>query len=88
MRANALIERLGDDVESPLGMRRGRPGGVGAVQHLQPAGTPARIPTADVGGRHQFGGDLGLAAAGGNRAGLQADALERLIVAQTTALRR
>jgi hypothetical protein len=62
---------------------RRRSGRAGAAQRGQPAVAPAGVPAADVlPGHTELAGDLGLGVAGGKqRAGLQAEVLERLAVA-------
>src|SRR6266536_605531 len=85
VRAGTLPERLVDRVQLLVGQARGVPGGAAACQRLGPTDTPQRVPAADVLAGHAEGaGDLGLGVAGGKqRAGLHADVLERLAVAQT-----
>src|SRR5216117_626902 len=77
--AGTLTQRLVDGGKLLVGQARGLSGGAGAAQRLQ----SARLPAADdLPGNTQFAGDLGLGAAGGKqRAGLHADAFERLAVA-------
>src|SRR5262245_35962320 len=84
VRAGTPAQRLVDAVQLLLGQAWGVSGGAGAAQRLQPTGTPQRMPAADVlAGYPQGAGDLGLGVAGGKqRTGLQADAFERLAVAQ------
>ena len=84
VRAGTLPERLVDGVQLLVGQARGVPGGAGAAQRLQPTRLPLRVPAADILPGHAEGvGDLGLGVAGGKqRAGLHADAFERLAVAQ------
>src|SRR5918994_7352935 len=84
--AGALAQRLVDGGKLGLRQARGVPGGATACQRVGPAGAPLGVPAADVlPGDAQFAGDLGLGAAGGEQlAGLHADVVERLAVAQTT----
>jgi len=82
VRAGTLPQRLVDAVQLLLGQPWGVPGRAAACQRLQPTGTPQRVPAAYVLPRDaQLAGDLGLGVAGGKqRAGLHADAFERLAV--------
>src|SRR6266540_914458 len=85
VRAGTLPQRLVDSGKLLVGQARRVPGRAGAAQRRQPTDTPQRVPAADVLAGHPEGaGDLGLGVAGGKqRAGLHADVLERLAVAQT-----
>src|SRR6266498_3643573 len=82
--AGALAQRLVDGVQLGIGQARGGSGGAGAAQRRQPTLAPLGVPAADVLARDpELAGDLGLGVAGGKqRAGLHADAFERLAVTQ------
>src|SRR5205809_1741440 len=85
MRAGTLPERLVDQVQSLGGQPWGVPGRAAACQRLQPTLAPLGVPAADVlAGDPEGAGDFCLGVASGKqRAGLHADAFERLAVAQT-----
>src|SRR5215211_106462 len=85
VRAGTLAQRLVDGGVLLVVKARGVPGGAGAAQRLLPALAPPGVPAADVlPGHAELADDLGLGVAGGKqRAGLHADAFERLAVAQT-----